>query len=182
MKLRLLKLAAVAMALCFATPALASENDRPLLDSRGQPVRVISNDSCVLTYWTGPVDQCGGDIFAGMDLSVYFDFDSARLTQAAQTKLVKIADMLKSDTTIRKVTIVGFADRIGSSSYNLALSTKRAKAVQGFLGKLGTKSDLAIVSGAGVSKKAECQGLKGDALKACLAPDRRVDVRLEKLN
>jgi len=60
---------------------------------------------------------------------VLFEFNSNRLTAEARDKVSHIADVLKAKTGDRRVSIEGHTDAIGSESYNLALSERRAQAV-----------------------------------------------------
>ncbi len=60
---------------------------------------------------------------------VLFEFGSNRLTPAAREKVFHIASVLKEKTSQRRVSIEGHTDAIGSDSYNLALSERRAQAV-----------------------------------------------------
>jgi outer membrane protein OmpA-like peptidoglycan-associated protein len=60
---------------------------------------------------------------------VLFEFNSARLTREAQSKVTHIASALKERANGRRVSIEGHADAIGSESYNLALSQQRAESV-----------------------------------------------------
>lgn len=60
---------------------------------------------------------------------VLFEFNKARLTPEAQAKVAHIATVLQRQADGRRVSIEGHADAIGSESYNLALSQRRAEAV-----------------------------------------------------
>ncbi|SEA99351.1 OmpA family protein [Rubrimonas cliftonensis] len=74
--------------------------------------------------------------------------------------------------------MTGHADRLGSKTYNLELSLKRAEAVAAYL-----RNEVGLPVGSiGVAAMGEARPLvgcpteNGDALKACLAPNRRVEV------
>jgi outer membrane protein OmpA-like peptidoglycan-associated protein len=60
---------------------------------------------------------------------VLFEFNSARLTAGAQSKVAHIATVLNERARDRRVSVEGHADAIGSESYNLALSERRAEVV-----------------------------------------------------
>jgi len=60
---------------------------------------------------------------------VLFEFNSARLTREAQSKVTHIASVLNERASKRQVSIEGHADAIGGESYNLALSQQRAESV-----------------------------------------------------
>lgn len=77
---------------------------------------------------------------------IYFDFDSAGLSESARGTLTKNAAVLTKEPTV-KIRIEGNCDERGSSEYNLALGERRAKAAQQYLVTLGIKPDrLSIIS------------------------------------
>ena len=71
-----------------------------------------------------------------MQEDIYFEFDKAMLTPAAQDNLLRKAEWLRenSDTT---VTIEGHCDARGTNEYNLALGDRRAESAKAFLVDLG---------------------------------------------
>jgi peptidoglycan-associated lipoprotein len=78
--------------------------------------------------------------------TIYFDFDSASLSDQSRKTLNSNANYLKkhSDVSIR---IEGNCDERGSAEYNIALGEKRAKAALKYLSTLGTDDGrLSIVS------------------------------------
>ena len=84
---------------------------------------------------------------------VFFDFDKADITPEAQ-KIIEQAVAYAKAGNMPRVELTGHADRSGSNKYNLALSMRRAKAVQAAMVKLGM-SDKAI----GTTAKGEEQPL-----------------------
>ena len=77
---------------------------------------------------------------------IYFDFDSANLSEAARNALTKNASVLSKESSA-KVRIEGNCDERGSAEYNLALGERRAKSAQQYLITLGIKPDrLTIIS------------------------------------
>jgi peptidoglycan-associated lipoprotein len=77
---------------------------------------------------------------------VYFNFDSADLSESARSTLTDNAAALAKETTA-KIRIEGNCDERGSTEYNLALGERRAKAAQQYLVTIGVKSNrLSIVS------------------------------------
>ncbi len=89
---------------------------------------------------------------------IRFAFNSENLTQEYQDHLGRLGQVLTSpnlaDLCIR---LVGHTDSVGSQTFNLALSAKRAKSVQAFLTKsAGIPS--ARVSAVGVGKVAPLPG------------------------
>jgi OOP family OmpA-OmpF porin len=140
----------------------------------GNPV-VTKFGDCVLTKW----DAAGGACVGSELRTVYFNFNSSALTPAAKTKLAALAKALKS-SNVSSVKIVGFADEIGTPSYNLRLSEKRANAVAAYLRGKGVKvMGKSEVRGLGeTASKSECGETKGKAQQACLWRDRRVEVEV----
>lgn len=66
--------------------------------------------------------------------TVYFAFDRATLSAAAQRQLIQFIDRAEGyPGSVRRYRISGFASTPGSHDYNQALSVKRAKAVANFL-------------------------------------------------
>lgn len=76
-------------------------------------------------------------------ITVYFKFNSAQLTQKTIHQLNLIKDTLNS---IQYVSIYGYTDQIGSNSYNITLSNKRAKEVAYFLITNGVDSNVIKVT------------------------------------
>ncbi len=77
---------------------------------------------------------------------IYFDFDSANLSESSRSTLTKDAVTLAKEATL-KIRIEGNCDERGSAEYNLALGERRAKAAQQYLVTIGVKPDrLSILS------------------------------------
>lgn len=77
---------------------------------------------------------------------IYFDFDSANLSESSRSTLAKNATALAKEAT-SKIRIEGNCDERGSAEYNLALGERRAKAAQQYLVTMGVKQDrLSILS------------------------------------
>lgn len=118
-----------------------------------------------------------------IDLSADNSFDTGKsaLKPEAQATLDKLAADL-SGVTYDKVTVVGHADRVGSASNNQKLSEARANAVKSYLASKGISADRISAAGKGstapITKAGDCNKLKGAKLSACLAPDRRVSIRI----
>jgi len=71
---------------------------------------------------------------------IYFDFDSANLSESARRTLTKNAAALMKETSAN-IRIEGNCDERGSAEYNLALGERRAKSAQQYLITLGVKPD-----------------------------------------
>jgi OmpA-OmpF porin, OOP family len=116
---------------------------------------------------------------------VLFDFDSAALRPAGRAKLEELAAKLH-DAQIDRIDATGYADRIGSESYNQTLSKERAQAVEADLEKLGIASQRVHTLGRGKSDPVtgdHCghmgpENRHNAKLVACLQPDRRVEIEV----
>lgn len=73
---------------------------------------------------------------AGELEDVFFGYDSWSISEDAKTSLGESAEWLKANPAA-SLTIEGHCDERGSSSYNLVLGEKRAKAVRNYLIELG---------------------------------------------
>jgi OOP family OmpA-OmpF porin len=173
---------AAAGALTLAVSAQAQvDAPKDVVKSTGGRVVVNSFNNCVVTKWDATADECDAGVGGSLELrTVYFDFDSAVLTPAAKAKLDVLANGLKSQSA-KKVRIVGFADKIGTTGYNNSLSQRRANAVSRYLaGKGLTVEGNYEVRGLGeTASQSKCEGVnKRSELIACLWRDRRVEVEV----
>lgn len=98
---------------------------------------------------------------------IYFDFDSANLSESARNTLTKNAAALMKKSSA-KIRIEGNCDERGSAEYNLALGERRAKSAQQYLISLGVKSDHLSTISYGKEKPA----VKGSD-EAAMAKNRR---------
>lgn len=81
---------------------------------------------------------------------VTFDFDSASLKSAFTPTLNKVADILQRyPNTI--IHVVGYTDSVGSESYNMKLSERRAQSVVDYLSSRGVSSSRLYAIGKGES-------------------------------
>jgi peptidoglycan-associated lipoprotein len=77
---------------------------------------------------------------------VLFGFESWRISEEVIRGLMQVAEWMKTNPNKRLV-IEGHADERGTSTYNLVLGEKRARAIQSVLINLGIDANrLAIVS------------------------------------
>ena len=108
---------------------------------------------------------------------VFFNYDSSKLTAKAEKALAKVAEYVRLDDKVKRITIEGHTDSKGFRRYNYRLATRRAKAVEKFFLDNGiSKSRLQVRSQAYGEKKpvASNKSAKGRA------QNRRVHISLFK--
>ncbi|HEY3538670.1 MAG TPA: OmpA family protein [Trinickia sp.] len=108
-----------------------------------------------------------------------FDFDKAVLKPSGKQALDDLASKIQGMNT-EVVVATGYTDRIGSDKYNDRLSLRRAQAVKAYLVSKGVPANKIYTEGKGKRNPVkDCAGKKVTAsLKACLAPNRRVEVEV----
>lgn len=91
-----------------------------------------------------PVDIASIDFDPARDLrTVYFDFDSARLTDPSRMTLDYNAGRMK-EAASEIVQVVGHCDERGTQEYNLALGERRAQETRNYLRQQGIPGDRII--------------------------------------
>lgn len=95
-------------------------------------------------------EGAGGPV-GGVVLNVKFEFDSARLTPDAQVLLGNLAMALSSEALQgASFLVAGHTDSVGTETYNLRLSERRAEAVKDFMsGVFGLRRDRILTVGKG---------------------------------
>jgi OOP family OmpA-OmpF porin len=113
-----------------------------------------------------------------------FEFDKASLSTDGKAVLDKLLGQLKG-LTLEAVVAVGHTDKIGSLTYNLDLSQRRASTVKQYLVQTGgIEASRVFTEGRGETSPVtgdSCKTLgkespRNSKLVSCLAPDRRVDI------
>jgi OmpA-OmpF porin, OOP family len=87
-----------------------------------------------------------------------------------------IADV-KGDGAVSAITVSGFTDRLGGAAYNRRLSQRRAETVQRYLVAGGVTAAVQAQGYGRALPGTECRTRDRRALVACLAGDRRVELR-----
>jgi OOP family OmpA-OmpF porin len=112
-----------------------------------------------------------------------FGFDSSVVNANGKVALDKLSADLRG-VQYDSIQVTGHTDRLGTASYNDALSSRRANAVTDYLVQSGgvTRGKV-TASGAGearpITAAADCRGASPTpALVTCLQPDRRVEVQV----
>ena len=79
---------------------------------------------------------------AKIDLTINFDFDSAKLKEESKPQLERLAQALRTERLAAlKFQIEGHTDAQGTAAYNDALSTRRAATVVSFLTQSGVETE-----------------------------------------
>ena len=114
---------------------------------------------------------------------VLFDFNKATLKpeagQALDTLYSQIEEARPKDGS---ATVIGYTDRLGSEAYNQKLSEQRAQTVADYLIGKGLPAGKVNVEGQGENSPVtgdSCTSKSKRELIVCLAPDRRVEVRVQ---
>lgn len=186
--------AGLALSINSYAKADAPDNRMVVHDARGNVV-VNTFENCVRTQWSSLDDECATKVAVTTQVrkverhevpaeerTAYFQFDRSELMNSEKDKLATLADTLKEMENITGVSIVGYADRIGSEEYNEKLSKKRAKVVEAYLQEQGyLNTTIAKTRWFGEKEPVtDCgTGLGRDALIKCLQKDRRVTVEIQ---
>lgn len=129
-----------------------------------------------------PEERPAGPVTQVMRLSAdaLFPFDRgdvADVLPGGRADIREIAARLNA-TRFRHIEVRGYTDRLGSDSYNLELSQRRADAIKALLVEQGIPADRIDARGLGkqdpITHCADNQ--PHDSLVACLQPDRRVEI------
>lgn len=112
-----------------------------------------------------------------------FKFDRASIddiTNDGHAQLDTLAkNLIAEQAHVSSIRILGYSDRLGNDTYDLALSEQRAHAVMDYLVDKGVPQNLMVAEGRGKSDALKtCAPMPRDALIACLAPNRRVAVQV----
>jgi OOP family OmpA-OmpF porin len=181
------------LAFAPAGGALAETDNHDVVRDQNGQVIYNSFGNCVRTKWIVGSDACAPQVaqqterrvravIAKEDRTVYFPFNQAVLTPDSKQRLNSLAKTLKSERDVKEARVFGYADRIGTTSYNEKLSKKRAEAVRGYLLSQGyVNSRVTDTRWFGESEpKTNCpDSLKRADLIACLQKDRRVEVEID---
>lgn len=109
-----------------------------------------------------------------------FDFDSSELSHEGRREVSNLARRIREEFSSPDITVMGYTDRLGSDAYNLALSERRAAEVRTALIDQGMAATTVRSIGLGERNPlVQCPGSRATSgLKACLRPNRRVEVEV----
>jgi OOP family OmpA-OmpF porin len=116
-----------------------------------------------------------------LQAEVLFDFDKSVVKEEGKSHLdAEVVEKMKAHPEVELVLISGHTDRIGSDSYNQALSERRAAAVKDYLVSQGVAAERLHTQGKGETEPVvDCKGVRGKQAVECLQPNRRVTVEIE---
>lgn len=197
-----LTFAVLAASVSGANIAAAQTFDKKaVIDKDGDHV-IDAQGDCVITKWGVDNNGCGGPVaepepepepepvtparkLTLEQKTVYFDFDKSNLDESAKARLDRLAQAVKNSSDVKHVKIVGYADYLGTSSYNQALSARRSQAVAQYLRAKGIYNtnveELRALGERTASPK--CKSIPGRQERiACLRTDRRVEIEIEYLD
>ena len=130
--------------------------------------KAAANVELVMRFRTVTETLQGGQAFA---------FDDDKLSRSAMRKLDRISALHKR-VLLKQITVFGHTDRLGDEEYNKDLSRRRAEAAKLYMMKHDVPEDVISVIAVGSGDAvARCEGMDGDRLKYCLAPNRRTEIR-----
>lgn len=104
------------------------------------------------------------------------------MTASGVGDLAILADKLTAPgVKVETIQVIGYTDHLGSKAYNQRLSSERADTVRHFLIQKGVPADQITALGRGAADpvRTTCGHLPHARLITCLAPNRRVVVRVE---
>lgn len=112
----------------------------------------ISSVNFKQAYWA--FLQCRDELlpYSFEDISftvMNYQSNSSKLTKESQKRLDKIAEYLKSDTSIESISIDSYTDSYGGRWNNLDLSRKRAKSIKDYMVSLGVDEGKVQTTGLG---------------------------------
>ncbi len=187
-------------------PAYAQASTKDVVRSDNNSIVQTKTGACVRTRWQDSTDACAPPappppppvvvqmpppvvvqappprtVIREEERTVYFEFNRDQLTPEAKQRLDALAMALRGAKDIQRAEIVGFADPMGSTKYNQALSERRAYAVESYLNAQGyLNTSRAQVRAVGEDQaSADCaKKMKRNRRIECLATDRKVEVQI----
>ncbi len=114
-----------------------------------------------------------------MSSEALFAFKSSTLVAADKKQLDELVAKL-SNGDYQTIRVLGHTDKIENSDSGEKLSLLRAQAVKQYLVSKGIEARRIVALGQGaddpITRSGQCGKLAGQALHACLAPDRRAEI------
>ncbi|MCK3658997.1 plastocyanin [Pasteurellaceae bacterium Pebbles2] len=119
---------------------------------------------------------CNGNSSFNLSGDFLFDFDKDTLTAKGKEVVDNVAAQLKQSGA-KDVVINGHTDRLGSEAYNLDLSQRRANRVKARLIEQGVQANFTATGLGKAHQVKACADESGQALRDCLRPNRRVEIK-----
>lgn len=130
-------------------------------------------DRCANTPAGATVDEWGcpvaGEVIFSTD-EVNFAFDSARLSSRARSALNSALEVIRDNPSVQ-LDLVGHTDSLGSETYNLGLSERRARAAREYLVSRGVSAERLRAIGRG-----EAEPIASNDTDSGRARNRRVEL------
>ena len=158
---------------------------KPFISNAGKPL--VCNEQPEIKPTPVPVVAPAKETTTQINLAAdtLFKFDRHSLNDLLPKGRQEVIDLGYKITSgyasVRAINLVGHTDRLGNENYNQQLGLNRAKTVKALLVQNGVNPAQITVSSQGENQPVTngCFDMKhGDALKACLQPDRRVSVEI----
>ena len=106
---------------------LGEEHEALLIEAREREIRVLETELAELQ-----ADRTDRGLVVTLSDEVLFDVDQSDLKPGGMQRLVRVAEFLRQNPD-RDVLVEGHTDSTAPDAYNLALSQRRANAVEDFL-------------------------------------------------
>jgi OmpA-OmpF porin, OOP family len=141
--------AGIAQALAEERVALAemeqlnAERDDLLIEARERQIRVLETELAELQ-----ADRTDRGLVVTLGDEILFDVDQSVLKPGGMQQLTRVAEFLRQNPD-RNVLVEGHTDSTAPDSYNLALSQRRANAVEEFLITQGVEPTRIMATGYG---------------------------------
>lgn len=119
---------------------------------------------------------CNGNSSFNLSADFLFNFDQDTLTEEGKKVVDNVAEQLKSSKA-KEVSVAGYSDRLGAKAYNLNLSQRRAERVKNRLIEQGVTAQIDAKGYGEANQVKACKDERGQALKDCLHPNRRVEIK-----
>ena len=131
--------------------ATAMTSDKPLAETevKSSPLVIGDQNQSELNKGTAITDKLQKALE-----TVYFEFDSSTLSDAARQALAKNSAVMKKNPQAR-IRVEGHCDERGSDEYNLALGERRAQTAVRYLTTLGVPADRLSTISYGKEKPAD---------------------------
>jgi outer membrane protein OmpA-like peptidoglycan-associated protein len=108
--------------------------------------------------------------------TIYFGFDSASITPESAKALTEIGKALSKHRHVRRIIIRGYTDSIGTTTYNLYLSKKRADAVKEYLWRQRSlQEEIEVI----VEGRGEIYPIASNKMRTGRAKNRRVQIIID---